>query len=720
MKYFLTMCALLASAMMASASLLYDLVDGKYAAKGMEAMTSCADGEHYVQLKADKYVVKYSYRTGEVVDTLFSADDTKLMKVDDIEGFLFSPAENRMLVYRNATQVYRHSFTADYYLYDIKRNELEPLSDKMPVQEPHFSPNGRYIAFARANDLHVYKVDFKTEVAVTTDGAVGEVINGTPDWLYEEEFGVTRLFEWSPDSKLLAFVRFDESEVCEFAFQQFLNTDGSMKLYPDAYRFKYPKAGEANARVSVHVYDAFDKSIEQMQIGSLDDVYIPRLRWTRTADKLAVFKLNRNQTELNMYVANPKSTVARAIYTEKSDAYVDYAQVDEMHFLADNSFIMVNETDGYRHVYLYDANGLMRKQLTKGEYDVTRVYGYDEKAGVLYYQAAKQSPIQREVYALQLKKMKEVCLTPEPGVHHATFSDSFRYFVNNYSSLRTPNYYTLKQNDGKTVRKCVDNSEVMKEFAALNLPQKEFFTFETERGDKLNGWMLKPVGFDESKKYPVLQVQYSGPNSQQVLDTWKQGWEYHLATEGYMVVCVDGRGTGARGRNFRTCTYMQLGRLEGEDQISTAKYLGTLPYVDAKRIGIWGWSFGGFQTLVCMSQPEQVFKAGISVAPVTDWVLYDSAYGERFMRRPQENFDGYALTSPISMAEHLKGNLLIVHGTADDNVHYHNTLVYVNKLVELDKQFEMQIYTDDNHYIRKGNAYRHLHTRMVNFLKKNL
>ncbi len=457
-----------------------------------------------------------------------------------------------------------------------------------------------------------------------------------------------------------------------------------------------------------------------MQIGDETDIYIPRIKWASTSDKLAIFKLNRNQTEMTMYFANPKSTVSKAIYTEKADVYVDFEQVDNLQFIAGNSFIMLNETDGYRHAYLYDHNGTLRKQLTSGTFDLTALYGYNEEKQVLYYQSAKESPLQRNVYALDVRKMKTTRLTPEDGVHHASFSSNYNYFIDNFSSLKTPNFYTLKNSKGQTVRKCLDNTEVMTQFAALALPEKSFFTFTTAHKVTLNGWMLKPTDFDPNKKYPVLQVQYSGPNSQQVMDTWRKGWEYYLATQGYMVVCVDGRGTGARGRKFRMASYMQLGKVEAQDQIATAQYLSTLAYVDKDRIGIWGWSYGGFQTLVCMSQPTQVFKAGVAVAPVTDWALYDTAYGERYMRRPQENFDGFKSTSPINMAEHLKGNLLIVHGTADDNVHVQNTYLYTNKLVELDKQFEMQIYTDDNHYIHKGNAYRHLHTRMVNFLKRNL
>lgn len=719
-KRILPILLLAISALTAKANLLYDLVDGKYQSETLSSLQSCADGVHYTQLVDKKYILKFDYKTGNVIDTLFDAQNTKLNKVEEIAGYILSPAENRILVYNQRTQIYRHSFTAHYYLYDIKRQELEPLSEEMPIQVPHFSPNGRYIAFARANNLFVYKVDFKTEIPITSDGEVGEIINGTPDWLYEEEFATNRLFSWSPDSKLLAFVRFDERAVPTFSFQQFLAPNNETKLYPDSYSWKYPKAGQENAKVSVCVYDAYDKSIEKMDIGDEKNCYIPRIKWSTTPDKLAIFKLNRNQNELTMYFANPKSTVSRLVYHEKSEVFIDFEQIDNLQFITNNAFIAVNETDGYRHAYLYDQNGSLKKQLTKGAFDITALYGYDEANKILYYQSAEQSPMRRNIYALNVKKMKTTCLTPEQGTHSAQFSANYTYFINNFSSTKTPNFYTLKNNKGETVRKCKDNSETMKNFAALELPEKEFFTFTTPQNIALNGWMLKPTNFDASKKYPVLQVQYSGPNSQQVTDTWKKGWEYYLATQGYMVVCVDGRGTGARGRDFRTATYRQLGKLEAEDQVATAKYLSTLPYVDKDRIGIWGWSYGGFQALVCMSQEEQVFKAGIAVAPVTDWALYDSAYGERYMRRPQENFVGYEQTSPIGMAEHLKGNLLIVHGTADDNVHVQNTLLYVDKLVALDKQFEMQIYTDNNHYIHNGNAYRHLHTRMVNFLKRNL
>ena len=703
-------------------NLLYDIIGGNYAARKLPKTVSCTDGEHYLQLQQNKYIVKYAYRTGQPVDTLFNAENTKLHKLETIEGFVADPAEKRLLVYNDKQQIYRHSFRANYYLFDIQRNELKALSDTMPVREPLFSPNGRYIAFGRDNNLYIHKVDYGTEVAVTTDGKADCIINGITDWLYEEEFAVTRLYCWSPDSKQLAFVRFDETEVPVFTFQRFLKDDFQSPLpYPENNRLKYPKAGEPNAKVSVRVYDVYYKSNKTMQINPEGkDIYIPRIRWTQDPEQLAVFTLNRNQTEMQMWLANPKSTVCKLNYSEASDVFIDFRQIDEFQFLSDNRFIAVNETDGFRHAYLYTANGQQEKQLTQGKFDVTHVYGYDETSGKLYYQSASESPLQRNICVSDTRKDKATCLTQETGMHKAEFSDGFRYFIDHFSSLQTADRYDVKDQTGKTLCTLLDNADVQQAFSALNLPEKQFFTFRTSDNVELNGWMLKPAAFDTGKQYPVLQVQYSGPNSQMVLDRWDIDWEYYLATQGYIVVCVDGRGTGARGRDFRTAAYMELGEIEAHDQIETAKYLSTLPYVDKDRIGIWGWSYGGFMTLVCMSQDEQIFKAGIAVAPVTDYKLYDSAYTERYMRRPQENFRGYEKISLFNKADKLKGDLLIVHGTGDDNVHAQNTMLYIHHLIAADKLFDMQLYPDDNHFLKKGNSYRHLYMRMANFLQKNL
>lgn len=706
------------------ANLLYDILDGKYKVKSIEMPRSMNDGEHYSELIKNKAVVKYDYKTGATIDTIFSIYRLKNSPINKITGYQFSPDESKLLVYTNVKMRYRRTFTADYYVYDVKHNELTALSDNGPQEVPLFSPDSRYIAFARDNNLFMKKLEFDTEIPITMDGLNEKIINGTPDWVYEEEFSETRYFEWSPDSKLLAFVKFDESKVPQYSFTKYLNTSDKkdeLNLYPDSYQYKYPKAGENNSTVSVCVYDDFYKLTRTMKLGDTDeDFYIPRIKWTNSVDQLAIFKLNRNQNKLEMFLTNPKSTLSKLILQQDDKYYVDYENINYFQFSSDNQyFIGVSEQDGYRHIYQYRMNGTILKQLTKGNWDVTDCYGFDEKKQVLYYQSAEVSPLQRDIYSVDLKG-KKVRLTDGKGTHVGNFNASFSLFVDNASSLSVPNQFILRNNTGSPVRVIESNTKLAADFKALNLPEKELFNFTTSENVKLNGWMLKPINFDAAKKYPVLLVQYSGPNSQEVVDKWKIDWEYYLATQGYVVVCVDGRGTGARGSEFRKCTYEQLGILETKDQIEAAKYIGNQSFIDSNRIGIWGWSYGGFMTLMSMSTGEKVFKAGIAVAPVTDWRLYDSAYTERFMRRPQENFKGYDLSSALQRADKLQGNLLLIHGTADDNVHMQNTMLYIDKLVAADKQFEMQLYTDKNHSILGKQTRHHLYTRMSEFLFKNL
>lgn len=706
------------------ANLLYDITDGKFKVQTLEMPRSMHDGENYTIMVNDKAVVKYNYKTGATVDTIFSVYKLKNSPIKQISGYEFSPNEAKLLVYTNVKKRYRRTFTAEYYVYDIKRNENEALSENGAQEVPLFSPDSRYIAFARDNNLFLKKLDFNTETPITKDGQVGNIINGTPDWLYEEEFTATRYFEWSPDSKMLAFVRFDETKVPQYSFIQYLDKSAEkdeLTLYPSIVQFKYPKAGQNNSKVSVCVYDELYKNIKTVQLPDADqDFYIPRIRWTNSIDQLAIFKLNRNQNRLDMLIANPKSTLTKLCLRQDDKYYIDYENIDYLHFSADNlTFIGVSEQDGYRHVYQYGINGIIQKQLTKGNWDITNVYGYDEIKKVLYYQSAEVSPLQRDVFAID-SKGKKTKLTDGKGTHNGIFNDTFSYFIDNASSLETPNSFTLRNNTGSSIRVLENNASIANEFKALNLPKKELFTFTTSENIKLNGWLLKPVNFDASKKYPVLMVQYSGPNSQEVLDKWNIGWEYYLSTQNYVVACVDGRGTGARGAEFRKCTYQKLNILETLDQVEAAKYLGAQSYIDKDRIGIWGWSYGGTMTLFCMTTGEKVFKAGIAVAPVTDYRFYDTAYAERFMRRPQENFKGYDLSSALLRADKLQGNLLIVHGTADDNVHTQNTMVYIDRLVAADKQFEMQLYTDKNHSILGKQTRRHLYTRMSEFLIKNL
>lgn len=722
MKRIFGLFFVLLSVMVGRADLLDDISEGKYRATNAPMMTFAEDDEHYYQLVGDSMIVKYALRSGNATDTIFHVNDTKLTTIENISGFELGPRERFLLLYNKREQVYRHSYLAEHYIYDISRKELRRLSEQRE-RAVMFSPDSRYIAFAAEdNNLYVYKTDFHSVVAVTTDGEPRKIINGTPDWLYEEEFGTRVLFDWSPDSKQLAFVRFDESAVKMFDFQFFLTPEfasSPLPIYPSEFAYKYPKAGETNAHVSVCVYDTYYKSVKTMDVDT-KNAYIPRIKWTGMPDQLAIFRLNRNQNKLEMFYANPKSTVCKTIYTEEDKRYVDFMQIDEWHWMADGSFLVVNEMDGYRHLHLYDKNGLHKKLLTPGNWDMTALYGVDEKRQMAYIQTADETPAQRNLYALSLRNGKLTNLCPDKGTHQAVFSPQMKYFIDNYSAAEAATRVTLLENTGKQVRVLHHNQAVEEAWKALNLPRKEFINFTTDEGVNLYGWIVKPHNMVEGKEYPLLQVQYSGPNSQQVLDRWKIDWEYALAAEGYIVACVDGRGTGARGSEYRKCTYRKIGQLEVADQLAAARYFGKLPYVDANRMAIWGWSFGGYMTLMCLSADHPVFKAGIAVAPVSDWRLYNTAYTERYMRRPQENFTGYDAGSPLMRAEKLQGNLLLVHGTADDNVHVQNAYLYVHRLVEAGKQFEMQIYPDENHFIRKGNSYKHLYQRMKLFLDRNL
>lgn len=704
-----------------SANLLYDITDGKYRAARPEMPRSMNDGEHYTQLKNGTTILKYSYRTGQVTDTLMHLPGVKNSPLKSVSGYIISPKETKILVYTSTEQRYRRSFTADYFIYDIKYKEFDPLSASRPQENPLFSPDDRYIAFAHKNNLYMKKVDFKTDIQITKDGVKGSIINGIADWAYEEEFGQTRYFEWSPDSKLLAFVKFDETRVKEFSFQRFSGSSDKLKLYPDAEPFKYPKAGEINATTGVYVYDDFNKTTRLMKL--LDpnpDSYIPRIQWTNETEKLMVYQLNRQQNRLDMIQANPRTGICRLILRREDKAYVDYQDIDGTIFTKDlKYFYTLNDKDGYRHIYQHRMDGTVARQVTKGKWDVTAFYGVDENKGVVYYQSTESSPLNRDVYAIDTKG-KKTALSDGKSYSSARFSKTFAYHVLTSSTITSPDQAVVRNSKGITLRELENNKELTNRFNQLGLNKKEFFQFTSSEGVHLNGWMLKPLNFDPSVKYPVLLVQYSGPGSQEVLNQWEIGWEYFLSTKGYLVVSVDGRGTGGRGADFLKCTYQQMGVLETKDQVETAVYLGKQSYVDKSRIGIWGWSYGGSMVLWTMSTGEPIFKAGISVAPVTDWRLYNTAYTERFMRTPEENTDGYERSSAIRQAEKLNGRLLLIHGTADDNVHVQNTYLYTEALVAAGKQFDMQIYTDKNHSITGSQTRRHLYTRKVEFLEKNL
>lgn len=680
----------------------------------------------------------------EVIDSLLNP----VKKTSGEEAFSFDDAGRYKLEWENKQTLYRHSFFADYYLVDTRKNTRIRLSDA-PVRDAQISPNGKYVVYAKAdNNLYIYKVDFKTEVAITADGleddldfVEGTIYNGVSDWLYEEEFGVTGLFAFSPDSKQLAYVRLNEENVPTFEWQTYLDNDAKgLNLYPASHSLRYPKAGEKVARASVCVYDMYYKTVRVMDLPLKEDDYIPRVSWTvlKESDKSLVsdvvaMVMNRDQTKMSVYKCNAKSTVCHPFYVEESkNCYVDFMLFDEWQWLSDGRVVVLSEKGGYVQAYMYSSQGVEQNLLTKEARDVTKLYGYDEKLGVMYYQAA-DGPLERQCYALNVKKGVTSRLTNGEGTHALTFSKDWKRCVDCYQSTTMPNKYTMYEVRGDRLEAkgaqggvLLDNEAVAQAWKESGMPDKEFFNFTTERGDTLYGWMIKPNGFDSAKKYPVVMMQYSGPGSQRVTDTWRKRFGHWLAMEGYLVVCVDGRGTNGRGRAWRNATYLELGVKEAEDQISAARYIKSIPYVDGDKMALCGWSYGGYETLMCMSKQgedangENIWQCGIAIAPVTSWRLYDAAYTERYMRRPQVNEKGYGLADVINLADDLRGDLLLVHGLADDNVHAQHTWLYVDALVNAGKQFDMQIYPDDNHFLRNGKNYEHLHIRILKFLREHL
>ena len=693
------------------------IVDGHFRQKtSVGEMRSLPDGEYYTAMNPERdMIVKYAYRTGEPVDTLFNTKTARECTFDDFDGYTISSTGHHLIVWRETEAIYRRSRKMVVYDYDVRRNYVKPISDAAGKQMiPTFSPDGRMCAFVRDNNIWIRKFDYDTEVQVTKDGELNKILNGITDWVYEEEFSVTNLMAWSPDSEYLAYVRFDESEVPEYSMQVY--GDG---YYPSYYKFKYPKAGEKNSKVSLHAYCVQTRDTKTLKVPVDGDSYIPRITFTKNADQLAVMTLNRQQNIFNMYFVNPKSGVSRLILRDENKCYVDSEWFTSIHFLKDG-FTYVSEQDGYAHIYLYSPTGVMQRQVTKGNWDVTRFIGIDEKTKTVYYESAEESPTQRAVYKIDAKGVK-VKLSKAVGTNSASFSANYAYYVNRYSNANTPVRITVNETkSGKELRVLQDNAALRERLKEYRFAPKEFMTVHTASDYEFNAWMIKPADFDPSKKYPVMMTQYSGPNSQRVLDSYSFGWEYYLASKGIIVVCVDGRGTGARGEAFRKCTYMRMGELESRDQVEAAQALGELPYIDKDRIAIWGWSFGGYNTLMALTVGNGTFKVGIAVAPPTDWRFYDTVYTERFMRTPQENFEGYNATSPLLRAKELKGKLLLIHGTADDNVHFMQSLEYAEALVQAGIQFDMHVYKDRNHGISGGNTSYHLYTKMSNYLFDNL
>jgi dipeptidyl-peptidase-4 len=709
---------------------LNDVANGTYRPEGIYGIKPMLDGEHYTRISADgKKIVKYSFKTGKEVGTLFDVETARNHQLRSFDDYTLSPDESLILIQTNTKPIYRRSFTAEHYIYNVRNNTLAPLSENGPQQVPLFSPDGTMIAFVRANNLYLVKLLFdNSESQITVNGKFNEILNGIPDWVYEEEFGFSRAFDFSSDSQMLAYIRFDERNVPMYSFPWYKGMAPSLdqyETYPGAYEYKYPMPGIDNSKVSVHTFDIKAKVTRKMDLPLDEDGYIPRIQFTKDPNALAIMTLNRHQNRFDLYLANPRSTLCKLILRDESEQYIKESAYADIQFYP-NHIVMMSERDGFNHLYLYTAGGNLVKQITQGSYEVKSFLGWDEKANVFYYESNEGSPLRTAIYKVDGKGRKTK-LSSKEGTNSAIFSKNQKYYINTFSNISTPPVITINDNNGKVLTTLVDNKTLAQKVATLDMPSKELFTFTTRDGVELNGWMMKPANFDASKKYPVIMHQYSGPGSQEVLDTWRIGartdggmFEAVMSSQGFIMVCVDGRGTGGRGADFEKCTYLSIGVKEARDQVETALHLATLPYVDANNIGIWGWSYGGYNTLMSMSEGTPVFKAGVAVAAPTDWRFYDSVYTERFMRTPKENMEGYNASSAILRADKLQGELLLIHGTADDNVHLRNASEYSEALVQADKQFDMHIYTNRNHGIRGGNTTKHLLTRVSNFFIEHL
>jgi dipeptidyl-peptidase 4 len=688
--------------------------------KSINSLYSMNDGQHYTSMVSEKkksFIIEYEYLSGKAVDTLFSTGWPSIPNKDkfNFSSYSISNDEQKILLAADEEPIYRRSSKANYFIYDFKDKSITTLSDSGKQTDAYFSPDGLKVVFVRENNIFIKDLVSKKEIQVTFDGKKNEIINGHADWVYEEEFEIEQALYWSADGSRLAYYKFDERKVKEFYMAIYGN------LYPEDYRYKYPKAGEDNSKVEVYIYDLSANVSVKAQLDKETDQYIPRVQWTNDPKLLAVQRMNRLQNHLELLLVNEKGE-SKNILTEDSKTYIDVS--NDLYFLGDNKqFIWSSSKDGFNHLYLYKMDGKPVKQITKGKWDVIKLSGVNDAKKLLYYQSSEVSPLEKHVYSILLDGTDKKRITPNKGSNDVIFSKGFSYYIITHSNATTPTSYTLFARDGQQLKTLEDNGELKEKLKQYNISAKKFFNFKIPSGGNLNGWMIKPSNFDSTKKYPVLMFVYGGPGSQTVVDSWdaRNGlWYQHLAQNGYIVVSVDNRGTGARGDEFKKCTYLQLGKLETEDQTETAKYLASLSFIDSKRIGIQGWSYGGYMTSLCLTKSSDVFKMGIAVAPVTNWKFYDSIYTERYLRTPQQNQKGYDDNSPINFAAGLKGKFLLIHGTADDNVHLQNSMEFVSALVKANKPFDSFFYPNKNHSIYGGNTRLHLYSKMTDFILKNL
>ena len=697
------------------------IISGTFHSASIPEIKSMQDGRYYTCIdESGQQIIQYSYLTGKQEAVILDIHNLKGVAPKKIVGYAFSPTEKRMIVWGEKDPIYRRSYTTEYYVYDVKRNFMEVLSENGAQRDAKFSPDGRSIAFSRGNNLFIKRLDYGTEIPVTTDGSENAIINGVPDWVYEEEFEETCAFDWSPDSKFLAYVKFNEKEVPDYSFPLFgaiRSKQNQNTYYPGYYAYKYPSAGNVNSSVSVYAFNLQTRSAKKMNVPVSEEDYIPRIRFTRNNSQLAIMTLNRAQNVFKMYFANPKSAQCKLALTDESEKYVE-PMYDAIQF-STKHFTYVSEKDGYRHLYLYGANGGQQKQLTSGKWDLTKYLGCDTINNVYYYQSTEEGPTQRSIYRID-QKGKKFKISAKSGVNEGSFNVDYSYYVQTWSDIKTPQEYSICNAFGEMVRPLENNKGLRSLLSKSKYTDKTFISVPAADGEMLNGWMLEPSDFDKNKKYPVLQIQYSGPNSQSALDKFDFGWEYYLAEKGYIVVCVDGRGTGGRGEAFRKSTWCNLGIFETEDQVATANYLKKQSYVDGSRIGIWGWSYGGYISLMSMTDASGVFKAGIAIGPVCDWRYYNTIYTERYMRTPKENKPGYDAGSPLLRAANLKGRLLLVHGMIDDNVRVNQSMDMTEALIQAGVQFDMQLYPTSNHSMIGKTYQLHLYNRLVDFVLRNL
>ena len=707
---------------------LADVTSSKFAPKVVSGINPIEGTDTYARISDDgKRIVTYSFKTGRELSVLFDVNNTMGEKISSFDGYTMSPDGTRLLIQTKTNYIYRRSYTAVHYIYTIASRKLERLSDGGPQQVPTWSSDGQQVAFVREGNIFLVKLLYdNAEIQVTKDGKFNEVINGIPDWVNEEEFGFNRALTFNADGTMLCWIRYDESKVKTYSLQMYKGMrpeHSEYTDYPGFYSYKYPKAGQDNSVVTAWSYDIKSRKTLRLNVPIDADGYMPRIKSTVDPNRIVVYTMNRHQDQLCLYAVNPRTTVAQLLIKESVPKYVQESAVEAIKFVG-NNIILPSDRSGFMNLYIYNMNGHLQRTIG-GKFDITEVYGYDAKTGDVYYQAAALAPTDRQIYVSH-KNGKIERLTDAEGWNSALFSGDYQYFINTWSDYNTPYVYTTRTRAGKVISTLQDNSQLRQTIKEYGFCKREAFSFTTSEGVTLNGWMLRPLDFDASKRYPVIMHQYSGPGSQQVKNAWNAGsmgqggaYDSYLAQQGFIVVSVDGRGTGGRGAEFEKCTYLNIGDLESRDQVETALYLGTLPYVDKERIGIWGWSYGGFNTLMSMSEGRPVFRAGVSIAPPTNWRFYDSIYTERYMRTPKENPDGYA-TNPIERASKLHGALLLCHGTADDNVHPQNMYEYSEALVQADKDFRELLYTNRNHGIYGGNTRNHLLRQVAQFFMTEL